>query len=268
MKVEVLGNTQDGGVPHLECGCDVCEAARENPEKQKHNASIMVKEGSENDTIRYLIDATPDVRYQIKGDYLDGVFISHGHLGHVTGLMEFGEEGCDKTDLPLYISDKTEDYFRKNDPFRLLIDKGNVEVMNFNDGDEVEIRGGCIEAHEAKHNRVNTDTLSFMIYGEDKKLFYIADIHEWTEKTLNLMQQADIAIVDGTFWNEEEIERYEEVPHPVMKETMHLAEEWDTDIYFTHLNHTNPALREDTEQREEVEERGFGVVEEEMEFEL
>lgn len=268
MKVEVLGNTQDGGVPHLECSCDLCSKARENPEEAKHNASIMVKDSDEEDSFRYLIDATPDVRYQITGEYLDGVFISHGHLGHITGLLQFGEEGCNKTDLPLYVSDKTENYIRKNDPFRLLIDKGNVEIMNFNDEDEVDIRGGCIEAFEAKHNRVNTDTLSFMIHGEEKTLFYIADIHEWTEKTLNLMQKADIAIVDGTFWNEEEIERYEEVPHPVMKETMHLAEGWDTDIYFTHLNHTNPALREDTDERQEIQERGFGVVEEGMEFEL
>lgn len=268
MKVEVLGNTQDGGVPHLECSCDLCEKARENPEEAKRNASVMIKENDDEDSFRYLIDATPDVRYQIQGDYLDGVFISHGHLGHITGLLQFGEEGSNKTDLPLYVSDKTEDYIRKNDPFRLLIDKGNVEIMNFNDEDELDIRGGKIEAFEAKHNRVNTDTLSFMIHGEDKKLFYIADIHEWTEKTLNLMQQADIAIVDGTFWNEEEIERYEEVPHPVMKETMHLAEDWDTQIYFTHLNHTNPALRPDSEERQEVQERDFGVVEEGMEFEL
>lgn len=268
MKVEVLGNAQDGGVPHLECGCKVCSAARENPEEVRRNASIMVKQNDEDGSIRYLIDATPDVRYQIKGDYLDGVFISHGHLGHITGLLQFGEEGCNKTDLPLYVTDKTENYIRKNDPFRLMVDKGNVEIINFNDGNELDIKGGCIEAYEAEHKRVNTDTLCFMISGRDKKLFYISDIHEWTEKTLNLIQEADIAIVDGTFWNEEEIERYEEVPHPVMKETMHITEDWDTDVYFTHLNHTNPAMMGTSEERKEIDERGFGVVEEGMEFHL
>ena len=53
-----------------------------------------------------------------------------------------------------------------------------------------------------------------------------------------------------------------------MKETMHKAQDWDTEIIFTHLNHTNPALRPDTEERQELEERGFKVAERGMEFEI
>ncbi|MFB6192720.1 MAG: MBL fold metallo-hydrolase [Candidatus Nanohaloarchaea archaeon] len=268
MKIEVLGNVQDGGVPHLACNCEICEEAREDPEKRKYIASLMLKKNSDEDSVRYLIDATPDIRHQIKGDYLDGVFISHGQLGHITGLLEFGEEGCDKNDLPVYVTDKTREYIERNDPYRLLVDRGNIDLKSFNDGESLDIQGAEIEAHEAEHNRLNTDTTSFMIEGPEKKLFYMSDIHTWTEKTLKSVREADIAIVDGTFWNEEEIDRYEEVAHPVMKETMHKAEDWDTDIYFTHLNHTNPALRPESEEREELEERGFNVVQKGMEFEI
>lgn len=268
LKVEILGNVQDAGVPHLECSCDVCEAAREDPRKQKRVASVLLKENSEKDSVRYLIDATPDVRYQIKGDYLDGVFISHGQLGHITGLLDFGEEGCDKNSLPVYVTDKTRDFIERNDPYRLLIDRNNIELNDFNDNETLDLQGAEIEAREAEHSRLNTDTTSFMIKGPEKKLFYMSDIHAWTDDTLKSVREADIAIVDGTFWNEEEIDRYEEVPHPVMKETMHKTEEWDTEIYFTHLNHTNPALRPESEERKELEERGFGVVEEGQEFEI
>jgi pyrroloquinoline quinone biosynthesis protein B len=266
--IEVLGNVQDGGVPHLGCGCSVCEAAREDANNQKHNSAIMIKEDDEDDSVKYLVEATPDVRYQIKGDYLDGVFISHGHLGHITGLLHFGEEAIDTDHLPVYVSEKTKHFICSNDPYRLLVDRDNIDVTEFNDGEKTEIQGGKIEAVEAQHKRLNTDTLGFMIHGPNKKLFYLSDIHQWTEKTLNKVRESDVAIVDGTFWNEEEIDRYEEVPHPVMKETMHKAEDWDTQIIFTHLNHTNPALREDTEEREELEERGFKVAQKGMEIEL
>lgn len=268
MKVEILGTVQDGGVPHLGCSCDLCENAREDSRKQKYNASLLLKENSEKDSVRYLIDATPDVRYQINGDYLDGVFVSHGHLGHITGLLHFGEEALDADMIPVHVTDKTANYLENNDPYRLLLDKNNIDIREFNDGDSQTVQGGKIEAREAIHTGVNTDTLSFMIYGDDKKLFYMSDIHAWTDETLESVKEADIAIIDGTFWNEEEVDRYQEVPHPVMKETMHKTEDWDTQIVFTHLNHTNPALRPDTEEREELEERGFKVAERGMEFEI
>mgnify|MGYP006275321017 FL=1 len=268
MKVEILGTVQDGGVPHLGCDCEVCENARDDPRKQRYNASVMVKTDDSDSSTRYLIDATPDIRYQIDGEYIDGVFISHGHLGHITGLLHLGEEALDADMVPVHVTDKTEHYLQSNDPFRLLLDKNNIELREFNDGHTQEIQGAKIEARETTHTGVNTDSLSFMIHGEDKKLFYMSDIHAWSDETLESVEEADIAIIDGTFWNEEEIDRYHEVPHPVMKETMYKAQDWDTEIVFTHLNHTNPALRPDSEEREELEERGFKVAERGMEFEI
>ncbi|MFB6180961.1 MAG: MBL fold metallo-hydrolase [Candidatus Nanohalobium sp.] len=268
MIVEVLGCMQDAGVPHLECGCRVCEEARSNPEKQKYSSSLLLKENSKDSAARYLVEATPDVRYQIKGDYLDGVFIAHGRLGHLTGLLHFGEEGCNKNSLPVHVSKETENYIRKNDPFRLLIDKGNIQLEQLENGEKEELRGAKVKAFKAEHKQLNTDTMSFMVEGEEKKLFYISDIHGWTEELLEKIREADIAVVDGTFWNEEEIERYEEVPHPVMKETMHITDDWSTEIYFTHLNHTNPALRPDSEQRKELEERGFHIAERGTKFHI
>ncbi|MFB6144758.1 MAG: MBL fold metallo-hydrolase [Candidatus Nanohaloarchaea archaeon] len=268
MKVEVLGNVQDGGVPHLGCSCEVCEKAREDPKEAKYVGSLMLKQNSEEDSVRYLIDATPDVRFQIKGDYLDGIFTSHGHLGHIAGLLFFGMEALDSSDLPVYCTEKTEHFLRNNDPWRLLIDRGQVDVNQIEDGEEIDILGGCIEPVEVEHRYVNTDTVAFMIHGEEKKLFYLSDIDEWTENAEQAVESADIAIIDGTFWTKDEIERYEEVPHPPIKESMDRFEDLDTEVHFTHLNHTNPALREDSEEREELESRGFSVVEKGQEFHI
>lgn len=268
MKVEILGNVQDGGVPHLGCECDMCEAAREDERKQKYVGALLIKEDNSDKTVRYLIDATPDIRYQITGNYLDGVFISHGHLGHIGGLPFFGTESLDTNDLEIFCTADLKDFVMKNDPFRLMVDRDQIKLNEVENNESVEIQGCAVEFREVLHRYVNTDTVSFMIKGEDKKLYYMSDIDEWTENAKSNVKEADIAIVDGTFWTKEELDRYEEVPHPPVKETMEEFSDSDTDIYFTHLNHTNPALREDSEEREELEERGFEVVEKGDEFEV
>lgn len=268
MKVKVLGNVQDGGVPHLGCSCDVCEKAREDPREQKHVASLLLKENNEKDTIRYLIDATPDIRFQITGDYLDGVFISHANLGHLNGTLYFGEEGIDADRVSIYCNEGVENYMMNNDPFRMLVDRQNIEIRNFENGDSEDLQGGEITVENHEHPQVNHDTTSYWIQGEKKTLYYISDITEFNREILESIQKADIAIIDGTFYTENEIDRFEEVPHPPIKQTIKKTSDFDTEIHFTHLNHTNPALREDSEERISIEEQGYGVVEQGQVFEI
>lgn len=268
MKVEVLGNVQDGGVPHLGCDCEVCEAARNDCNEQKYVGALMLKENSEENTVRYLIDATPDIRFQIDGDYLDGVFVSHGHLGHIAGLPFFGTECLDTSDLPVYCTPEMRQFIMNNDPFRLLVDRNQIDIHPTQKGEEIEVQGGTVELRNVLHRYVNTDTVSFMITGEERKLFYMSDIDEWTEESIEYVKEADIAIIDGTFWSKEELDRYEEVPHPTIQDTMDRMEDFDTDIFFIHMNHTNPVLREDTEERQKMQDRGFDIVEQGDTFEI
>jgi len=268
MKVEILGTVQDGGVPHLGCNCDVCERAREDANKQKYSSSILIRENESNDSIRYLVDVSPDIRYQIKGDYLDGVFLTQGHVGHLGGLLYFGTEGLNTNSLNVHCSENMNSFLMKNDPYRLMVDRGQIEIHEFKDKETVEIRGGSIEPRVMDHSHVNTKSTSFMIKGDERKLYYLADIDEWTEEAKNSVKESDIAIIDGTFWSKGEIERYEEVPHPTVQATMDEFENDDVEIWFTHLNHTNPALREESEERKEIEERGFGMVERGQVFEI
>ena len=269
MKVEVLGNVQDGGVPHLGCDCDVCKNARENPGEQKFVSSLLLKENEDENSARYLVEASPDIRMQLSGgEYIDGVFIPLATLGHLTGLQYFGPEGPDASDLSVYCCEEVEDFMMKNDPYRLLIDRDNLEMQSFSDGDKVDLQGGSVESRQFYHQHVNYSTTGYMIEGEDRKLFYLADITEFTEEIEACIEEADVALIDGTFWSEDEIGRYEEVPHPEIRRSLDQFEDLDTKIYFIHMNHTNPVLREASEEREELEERGFSVADQGHEFQL
>ncbi|MFB6145168.1 MAG: MBL fold metallo-hydrolase [Candidatus Nanohaloarchaea archaeon] len=268
MKVEVLGSVQDGGVPHLGCDCDLCESVRDDPEQSYSIASLLLKEDDEEDAIRYLIEATPDIRYQIRGKYLDGVFIPYAQIGNITGLLFLGEEGIDSRGINVYVNEHAENFLMQNDPFRRLIDRGNIEMESFEDGDEQRVQGGKVTAERYRHPMVKHNTTAYIIEGDSKTLFYLSDITEWNDDILERIQEADIAIIDGTFWSRDEIERFEEVPHPPIEESMGEMEGFETEIYFTHMNHTNPVLQEDSEERKELEGRGFKVAYEGLELDL
>ena len=261
MKVEVLGNVQDGGVPHLGCDCDLCVKAREDPSEAKYVESLLLKENDDENTARYLINATPDIRQQVRWKYLDGIFIPHEGLGHITGLQFFGQEGPDISELSVFTCDAVEDYMMKNDPYRFLIDRDNIQIHKFNHGNIEEIRGGEVESVQFHHPHLNHDTTAYMIRGDEKTLFYLADITDFTREIEEKVEEADIAIIDGTFWSDDEIGRFEEVPHPPIRRSLDQFSDVDTDIYFTHMNHTNPVLREDSEERDKLQKEGFSVAE-------
>ncbi|MFB6182450.1 MAG: MBL fold metallo-hydrolase, partial [Candidatus Nanohaloarchaea archaeon] len=180
----------------------------------------------------------------------------HGELGHIGGLPYFGTESLDTDELEVFCTKEMKQFILNNDPFRLMVDRNQIKLNEVSDHEKIEIQGGTIEFRNVQHSYVNTDTTSFMIEGNEKKLYYMSDIDEWTKEAVENVKEADIAIVDGTFWSEEEIERYEEVPHPPIKHTIDKMEDFNTKIYFTHLNHTNPALKKDSKERKKLEEKG------------
>jgi hypothetical protein len=61
--VLVLGSAQDGGLPHAACSCPRCQAARGDPSRRRHVASIAIVVPSTGR--RYLVDATPDLPRQL-----------------------------------------------------------------------------------------------------------------------------------------------------------------------------------------------------------
>lgn len=267
MKLEVLGSVQDGGAPHLGCNCDICEKTREDPSRPGLISSLLLKETDQEYPSRYLFEATPDIRLQIDGHRVDGVFIPHAKLGPLGGLEFFGEESLDTDMMTTYCNGDVEHHLMNNDPYRRMIDRGNLEIQSFDDGDEVELQGVTVEAITYEHPHLGHAATAYKLKG-DQTIFYLPDTNEWTEEQLREIEKADVAIIDGTFWNEDEIDRYDEVPHPTIQDSMERFADTDTDIYFTHLNHTNPALREESEERQKLEENGFGVVVMGMEFDL
>ena len=78
-------------------------------------------------------------------------------------------------------------------------------------------------------------------------------------------QNNDIAILDGSFYQNGEIPGRDmsEIPHPFIIETIDLMKKISeiSDIFFIHLNHTNPALVQDSNAQKNIFKAGFKITE-------
>lgn len=266
MKAEILGSAQDGGVPHLGCDCDTCSRAREDKNLQRYATGLKVYD--EEKDVNYIFDASSDIRFQIGDEFIDGIFLSHAHLGHITGLLYLGKESFNANMVDVYCSESVADFLRDSHPYRLLIDRNNIVLNTFDEDENLNGMGMNVEPVEVIHRYAPTDMHAFRIRSGSNTLLYLTDIDHWTETAEEQVREADVALIDGCFWSDDEIDRYDRVPHPTIKDSLERFEGSGTDIIFTHLNHTNPVLLPDSDERDEVEDRGFRVAEDGMEIEL
>ena len=99
--IVILGNVQDAGSPQIGCNKECCADLFENPDAQRKVVSLGVIDTDNKKT--YLFDATPDIAQQMKmltqyvpkidNEVVDGIFLTHAHIGHYTGLMYLGKRG-------------------------------------------------------------------------------------------------------------------------------------------------------------------------------
>lgn len=271
MKLEILGNVQDGGVPHLGCDCDVCNEARTDRDKIRYSHSLLLKENDKNNSIQYLVGASADIRFQTTGKIFDGIFLVDNHFTHLVGLLYLGEFSLEADKIPVYSPEFMDDYLDNNDPYKYLKDRNNIVVQRLEDGELEKLQKNVtITPYKTVKRTERTGTLSYVIEGQNKTVYYAPIIYQdWKKEELERIREADVAIVEGCFYYKDEVGRYaDNPPHPTMQDTMDKLEDSDTEIIFTHLNHTNPALKQDSDERKTIERRGFKVAEKGIERNL
>jgi len=118
------------------------------------------------------------------------------------------------------------------------------------------------------HRDEFSETVGYKIQGPNKSIIFIPDIDKWDKFDKDIVQivlDNDIAILDGSFYQNGEIPGRDmsEIPHPFIIESMDLMESISdiSDIFFIHLNHTNPALIENSDAQKQILDSGFNIAE-------
>lgn len=291
-RVVVLGTVQDGGMPQTGCDCTRCAAARKDPSKARHVASLALHVPKTGRT--WLVDATPDLPEQIEEIHtfrphpagkvdrapVDGVLLTHAHIGHYLGLAHFGFESLNTKDLPVHVSPRMAAYLRANGPWSQLVRLGNIAIREFEPGKPFELDEGItVTPIPVPHRDEYSDTMAFVIQGPKKALLYVPDTDTWKTWPKPLVEvlkdeKVDYALLDATFYSPDELPDRDisKIKHPLITQSMDLLEPLvkagKLKVYFTHLNHSNPALDPVGPARKAIEARGFYVLDEGEEFGL
>ncbi|MCC6783351.1 MAG: MBL fold metallo-hydrolase [Planctomycetes bacterium] len=278
--VYVLGRAQDGGLPHLGCEREACCAAARRSGRIETPACLGIHD--EASGALWLIEATPAIEAQVARLHsltgtsargrrpIDGVLVTHAHLGHYLGLAWLGREVAATSALPLFVSERFAEYLRTNGPWRQLVELGQVEPRPFAPGGRFTLRDGLeVEAIAVPHRDEFSDTVAFKLRGPTRTVLFCPDVDAWDRHDgllERLLDDVDVAYLDATFYDGRELpERVRaEIPHPPMVDTMTrlaaFAASHPGAIRFIHLNHTNPAWN-DAALRVSIEARGFSIAE-------
>jgi pyrroloquinoline quinone biosynthesis protein B len=272
----LLGVTQDAGYPQIACQKECCAPVWENLSLRKYPVSLAIIDSAEGKW--YLIDATPDMKYQInmfhqitkgKLPYMpEAILLTHAHIGHYTGLMDLGREALNSKNLTVYGSKRMKKFLSKHGPWQQLTKLKNIKIIPFEEKAFQISPQIHIQPLLVPHRDEYTDTYAFIIKGPSKSALFIPDIDKWNlweYDIIAIVSRVDFAFLDATFHNSKEINftrKISEIPHPFVEESLALFKDeslnFKNKIHFIHLNHTNPLLRA-TPEKKELEAAGYNV---------
>ncbi len=279
----VLGIAQDAGYPQAGCRRACCAPAWGDPALRRHAACVAVVDPASGR--RWLIDATPDFRAQLhrldqmapcaESPGLAGIFLTHAHVGHYTGLIHLGREAMGARAVPVYAMPRLAGFLRANQPWAELVGAGHVVLRPLADGTPVPLSPEItLTPFLVPHRDEHSETVGFRIQGAARAILYLPDIDGWEawERQGTRIEAAitavDLALVDGTFFAEDEIpgRSIVSVPHPLIVSTLArlagLPPAERAKLRFTHLNHSNPALDPRSAASRAIAAAGCGVARE------
>ena len=245
----VLGIAQDAGIPHLNCQQELCTSIRAGKRHAEKVSSLGLVDRVSGRA--YLFDATPDFNAQVHlltgGRPPDGIFLTHAHIGHYTGLMYLGRESIGARAVPVYATARMLEFLGTNGPWSQLVSLGNIERRPLERDRALELPGGLrITAFPVPHRDEFSDTVGYRIDGPRQSALFIPDIDRWEKWGRSIRELAgtvDLALLDGTFASPSEVKRnIEEIPHPMMSRTRELLKGTRAKLWFIHINHTNAEI--------------------------
>jgi pyrroloquinoline quinone biosynthesis protein B len=306
MHIIVLGAAAGGGFPQWNCNCANCAGVRAGTlnARARTQSSIIVGTGDDDHWI--LLNASPDILEQIRhtpalqpnrairDTGIAAVVLVDGQIDHATGLFMLRERG---TPMPLWCTDPVyEDLTTGNPVLKVLdhycgVDRHPIDLA----GAEFSVSGvpnigvkalplSSKAAPYSPHREraVPGDNIGLTLRDRrsGRSAFYAPGLGARDERVLAAMQAADVVLVDGTFWTDDEMIRLG-LSKKHARDIGHLPQSGDggmidwlgqlpkhTRKILIHINNTNPILNEDSAERAELTRHGIEVAHDGMMIEV
>ncbi len=295
MQIRVLGSAAGGGFPQWNCNCLNCSGVRQGSinAQMRTQSSIIVGNGSPD---WVLINASPDVLTQIKqtpvlqparqmrDSGIAAVVLMDAQVDHVTGLMMLRERN---SPLPIYATQQVFDDLTTGLPLvKTLSHYCTVEQRlispaqeNFNIPEllgiafkPVTLSSKAPPYSPHRHDPHPGDNIGLLMTDvmSGKKVFYAPGLGVIEPQVEQAMRQADVLLVDGTFWTDDEMislglssKRAIDMGHLAQSGPGGMLEALASYSakrrVLIHINNTNPILREDSPQALQLKALGIEV---------
>ncbi len=303
MLLRILGSAAGGGVPQWNCHCSNCRLARGGTRVRPRTQSSIAVRGA--NSAWALINASPDLLLQLRtypdmhpasgmrDSAIGAIVLTDGQIDHATGLLMLREATrpwpiwCTNAvyrelseELPLldvlgrYCGIAHHDVFAASD---FVID----EIA------EVQWRAHSVPSKAPPYSRDrevpqpgSNIALTISNTQSRRSAFFVPGLGEMLPELWEQMQSAELVLVDGTCWTDDELVRLG-ISQRRARDMGHLplggsggSLEWlqrlpsSTRKVLTHINNTNPILDEASRERAALVELGIEVAYDGMEFEL
>jgi phosphoribosyl 1,2-cyclic phosphate phosphodiesterase len=228
VQLTFLGTGTSQGIPVIACDCAVCRS--KDPRDDRTRSSVLV----ETEGVRILIDAGPDMRWQLLREgvkELDAVLLTHEHMDHIAGmddLRAFSFQHEPPRPVALYASDSTLDAVKR--VFAYAFSGANYPGVPQFDPHPVghapfQVNSVSVIPIEVMHLRM--PVLGFRIGG----LAYITDAKTIASSEREKIRGCDVLVINA-------LRKESHISHLNLEEALQLiADLRPRRAYLTHISH-------------------------------
>ena len=232
----------------------------------------------------WIFEATPDFKYQLRNltthsaiSEISGIFLTHAHIGHYTGLMHLDLEVMGTSNIPMYTMPRIKHYLETNGPWSQLVDYQNIQLVELSADSSIQISKHLnVTPFLVPHRDEYSETVGYRIESPSTSVLFIPDINKWDiwdRSIIDEISKVDYAFLDATFFDQNELPGRDisKIPHPFVSESIelfkNLPDSEKAKVIFIHFNHSNPLIL-DSNERNDIETLGYKVAFEGMNIEL
>ena len=273
----VLGTIQDAGSPHIACKKECCKDLFSYTDKDRQVVALGLVDN--NYSKKYLFEATPDIAKQMKvllkdaiqnkNEMVDGIFLTHAHIGHYTGLMYLGKEAANAKNVNVFAMPRMKKYLETSGPWSQLVTNKNISLIQIEKEQSISLTPNLmVTPFLVPHRDEYSETVGYRIEGPNKTALFIPDIDKWNKWDKSIVEEVkkvDYAFLDATFYSGKEINNRDisQIPHPFIIESLEMFKTLDSierkKVIFIHFNHTNPVIDLNNNEAKNVLNQGFNI---------
>lgn len=295
MLLRVLGTAAGGGLPQWNCACPGCAGARRHPSRRRLHDGLAVH--AANPGAWFLANATPDVAEQLETHPglrpgagqertpVVRVVLTDAELDHTLGLLRLREASR----IDVWCTEPVHKALTTRLPLTDILSP--YTTLTWHDlplteaGQPTEVAGLDVSALplSAKRPRYAADepahpawsvALRVRDRGTGTTALYAPALAAWSDVLDQEIARTDCLLVDGTFLDEEEPLRagisqrtasgMGHLPIEGPDGTARHLGQTGAQVYYTHLNNTNPLVDPGAPEHERLAGLGLRVAEDRM----